>query len=170
MTKLKVVPVLIPWMISPSFDFFSFVGDDEGNVSVKVICNFNQKIRNEKILMLRQQYGENIPDEEYNKAGSSMIRINFYPRYLFNIYSKVNGYERYDFSIFDKYYFGGASIDDEWNNTGICPNPGFYEVVEPKLKEMFGFTSPKVKHWLLCGHDSFIDILACSFEWEEVDF
>ncbi|WP_438447653.1 hypothetical protein [Gorillibacterium sp. sgz5001074] len=170
MVKSKVIPVKVPWMISPSFDFSSFVGDDEGDVSVRVICNFNEKTYDEEISKLQKQYGEDIPDDEYNKAGSSMIEINFTPRCLFNIYGKIDGYERYDFSICDQYYYGGVSLSHEWNHSGICPNPGFYEVVDSNLNEIFGFTSPKVKHWLLCGHDSCIDVLAYSFEWKILEW
>ncbi|QDS35376.1 hypothetical protein [Brevibacillus brevis] len=38
---------------------------------------------------------------------------------------------------------------DEWDKTDVCPNPGFYDVVESTVKEAFGFTSPRVKHWVL---------------------
>ena len=80
----------------------------------------------------------------------------------------MDNYERDDFSIMDPYYNGKLSLSEDWNKTGLCPNPGFYEVVDSELKKTFGFASPKVKHWVLRGHDSSIDVLAYSFEWKEI--
>lgn len=170
MVKLEVISVRVPWMISPSFDFSSFFGDDEGNVNIRVICNYNTKFYEEEILKLKKIYNEDIPDEEYNRAGSKMIEINFEPICLFKIYGKNDICERYDFSSFEKYYEEDDSLNHEWNLSGICPNSGFYEVVESNLKETYGFTSPKIKHWILCGHDSCIEILAYSFEWKEIEW
>ncbi|WP_374017322.1 hypothetical protein ABU162_24655 [Paenibacillus thiaminolyticus] len=168
MSKMKIMPVKVPWMISPSHDFSNFIGNEDREVRVQVMCGYNKKHYDNVISKLHQQYGSEIPDEEYNKAGSVIIEIKFMPICLFNIYGKIEGHERYDSSILDPYYFGGLSLSDEWNKTDTCPNPGFYEVIDSNIKENFGFRSPKVKHWVLCGHDSCIDVLAYSFEWKEV--
>ena|GEM_PF-5283172 len=169
MNKMKVVPVRVPWMISPSHDFAGFAGYEAKEVKVQALCGYNAVYFEKVIAELEQQYGEAIPDEEYNKAGSVMIEIKFTPIYLFNFYGKTENTEKYDFSILDPYYYGGLSLSEEWNKTGICPNPGFYEVPDSGLKEAFGFTAPKVKHWVLCGHDSCIDVLARTFKWREID-
>ena len=168
MSKMKIMPVKVPWMISPSHDFAKFIGYEDREVRVQVMCGYNKNYYDKVISKLEQQYGGAIPDEEYNKAGSVIIEINFKPICLFNIYGKMEGYEKYDFSIFDPYYYGGLSLSEEWNKTDVCPNPGFYEVVESNLKENYGFIAPRVKHWVLCGHDSCIDVLAYSFEWKEI--
>lgn len=170
MNKMKLVPVEVPWRISPEYDFSYFNGYENREVSVEVLCEYNRKEWDKEIFKLKQKYGDNIPDEEYNKAGYKIIQIKFTPICLFNIYGKMDGYERYDLSSFDAYFDGRLSQGKEWNETGICPMPGFYEVVESKLKEEFGFNASKVKHWVLRGHDSCIDILAYSFEWREVDW
>ncbi|EJL32670.1 hypothetical protein [Brevibacillus sp. BC25] len=170
MTKMKVAPVKVPWMISSSHDFASFTGYEEREVSVEMMCGFNKKRYEEVMTKLQDQYGDDIPDDEYNKAGNAIIKITFQPICLFTMYGKMEGYERYDFSMLDPYYDGRLSLGDEWDKTDICPNPGFYEVVESTVKEAFGFTSSRVKHWVLCAHDSCIDVLAYSFEWEEVEW
>ncbi|MGF9908609.1 hypothetical protein [Brevibacillus porteri] len=170
MSQMKVVPVEVPWMISPSQDFVGFTGYEEREVSVEVMCGYNKKRCDEVMTMLHEQYGDDIPDDEYNKAGNLIIKITFQPICLFTMYGKKEGYERYDFSMLDQYYDGRLSLGDEWDKTDVCPNPGFYEVVESKVKEAFGFTSSKVKHLVLCAHDSCIDVLAYSFEWEEVEW
>ncbi|NRS16378.1 hypothetical protein HP398_08030 [Brevibacillus sp. HB1.4B] len=170
MSQMKVVPVGVPWMISPSHDFASFTGYEDREVSVEVMCGYNKKRYDEVMTKLHEQYGDDIPDDEYNKAGNAMIKITFKAIGLFTKYGKMYGYERYDFSMLDPYYDGSLSISDEWNETDVCPNPGFYEVVESNVKEAFGFTSPRVKHWVLCAHDSCIDVLAYSFEWEEIEW
>ncbi|MGG4455516.1 hypothetical protein [Brevibacillus porteri] len=169
MAKMKVTPVKVPWMISPSHDFASFHGYEDQEVKVQVMCGYNNKHYDKVISKLQKQYGDDIPDEEYNKAGSVIIEIKFKPICLFNRYGKMDGYERYDFSIFDPYYYGELSLSDEWDKTDVCPNPGFYEVFESNLKETYGFTNTKVKHWVLCAHDSNIDVLAYSYEWKEID-
>jgi hypothetical protein len=170
MNKMKVVPVQVPWMISPSHDFAGFVGHESEAVRIQMMCGYNARRYEQAISKLELQYGGDIPDEEFNKAGSVIIEVTFTPVFLFNIYANMNGYERYDLSIVNPYYNGELSLADEWNQTDICPNPGFYEVVHSELKEAYGFTSSKVKHWVLRGHDSSIDVLAYSFEWKEIDW
>ncbi|WP_409177868.1 hypothetical protein [Brevibacillus fortis] len=114
MSQMKVVFVKVPWMISPSHDFASFTGYGDREVSVEVLCGFNKKRYDEVMSKLQEQYGDDIPDDEYNKAGNAIIKITFQPICLFTMYGKMEGYERYDFSMLDQYYDGRLSLGDEW--------------------------------------------------------
>lgn len=170
MLKMELQPVEVPWMISPSHDFSCFTGIENREVKVQVMVGYNNQYFEKVMSRLNEVYGEDIPDKEYNRAGNGMIEIKFTPICVFNIYGKVEGYEKYDFSKVNKYYTGEASLSHEWDTTNICPDPGFYEIKKSTIKENYGYNSSKVKHWVLCGHDSCIDILAYSFEWRTLEW
>ncbi|WP_028591334.1 hypothetical protein [Paenibacillus massiliensis] len=168
MRRMAVTPMQVPWMISPSYDFATYRGDDRQEVRVQMMCGYSSKHFEKIISELSLQYHGDIPDEEYNNAGSALVEITFAPVLLFSVYSKLREWERYDYSYFEPYTRGERSLREEWNYTGMCPNPGFYEVINSPLRAVYGFTSPKIRHWVLSAHDSYIDVLAHSFAWQEV--
>lgn len=167
MKKMKTQPIQVPWMISASSEFVEFVGNEE-EVKINVFCHYSPRVCEEVVLNLEKYYGENVPDEIYNMAGYATVEIKFTELYFFSQYAKREEYEKYDFSAVDPYYFGQMSLKDIWNETNICPNPGFYEVIESNLKDKLDIRSENLRHWLLSSHDAYIDILAKSFEWKEV--
>ncbi|POE08112.1 hypothetical protein BV921_17175 [Pectobacterium odoriferum] len=64
------------------------------------------------------------------------------------------------------------AIDDEinhWETTGINPNPHFYQVINSEiLREKGSIYDPnnrlKLKHYLILGYDSYIEIIASKYE------
>lgn len=165
MNKLK--PVKVPWTISVSDEFIGFFGNEE-TVNLRIACQYSPRVREEIIYSLEKKYDENIPDELYNSAGSTIIEVKFKPIYFFGQHIKMEGHEKYDFSSLDSYYFSDLSVTEKWNTSNICPDPHFYEVLESNLKEYVGIKAERVRHWLLVSHDSYIDILADGFEWTEI--
>ncbi|MEK3788372.1 hypothetical protein [Paenibacillus sp. FSL K6-1230] len=168
MRRMAVTPVQVPWMISPSYDFATYRGDDQQEVAIQMMCGYSSKHFEKTLSELSLQYDGDIPDEGYNKAGNALVEITFAPVLLFSVYSKLREWERYDYSYFEPYTRGERSLQEEWNFTGMCPNPGFYEVIDSPLGAVYGFSSPKIRHWVLSAHDSYIDVLAHSFEWQEI--
>ena len=82
----------------------------------------------------------------------------------------------YDFSGVVGYYIPGRSsytkaeeqLHSAWRNTGICPQPGFYEVLNSELMNKLEVKSPPAHHWLLEGHDTYSDIVGLSYQWSIV--
>ena len=110
MNKMKVVPVKVPWIIRPSHGFAGFAGYEAKEVKVQALCGYNAVYFEKVIAELERQYGEAIPDEAYNKAGSVMIEIKFTPIYLFIFYGKTENTEKYDFGILDRIGQSGTDL------------------------------------------------------------
>ncbi|MDY8048480.1 hypothetical protein UY416_19500 [Paenibacillus polymyxa] len=168
MEKSILHAVEVPWQISPSHDFIEFIGE-ESEVKTKFLINYNAKIREREIKHLCRQYGneEKIPDEIWNRVGNAIIEINFAQVHFFSKTVSQQEYGLLDSEKFDLSQI--AYLDDDlWNETNICPDPSFYEVINSNLKSRLGIDSLSVRHWLILGHDVFFDILAPSFNWEVV--
>ncbi len=82
MNKLKVKPVEVPWTIGVSHEFIGFSGNEE-TVNLRIACQYSPRVREEIIYNLEKKYGENIPNELYNSAGSVTIEVKFEPIYFF---------------------------------------------------------------------------------------
>lgn len=62
------------------------------------------------------------------------------------------------------------AFHEEWLRTGICPDPHMYEVHNSHwLREVLG-ESNKFKHYLLMGHDVYVEIIAEGWEWSYIKF
>lgn len=55
-----------------------------------------------------------------------------------------------------------ASFAARWAETGICPDPHLYTIRNSKLAATFPVA---VTHFLLTGPESYIEIIAQSFDW-----
>ncbi len=174
MKKIKLQSIEVPWQISPSHEFIDFSGT-EGDVKIKLLVQFSSKIRENILDNLEKKYGDNIPDELWNKAGYAIIEIKFSVVYFFskNVSQQEHGLlseEKYDFSRIIPYNDNSVSFEDMWNETNICPDPSLYEIVDSDLKNYLGINMQNIKHWMVIGHDVYFDILASEFEWKEIEF
>jgi hypothetical protein len=78
-------------------------------------------------------------------------------------WSQVSGRWKTGEDIFD--YF--KRDKESWRQTGICPDPGFYEIQSSRWLDETGASddrSTKWKHFLVLGHDSYAEVIAESFE------
>lgn len=114
MEKMKVVPVNVPWMISPAYEIDKYYGGISF-VNISLYCINSQKQRN--------------------------IEIHFEPISYFGIvYSQQEVFdldeEKYDISILKPYYDGTLDLNDVWNEKDFCPNPKMYEIQNSVLKKV----------------------------------
>ncbi|MBC8111732.1 MAG: hypothetical protein H7Y04_11790 [Verrucomicrobia bacterium] len=59
-------------------------------------------------------------------------------------------------------------LEELWTNSGICPNPDFYEVINSQWVAETEAHKWKCKHFVIVGHDMWLELLAQSFEWEQI--
>ena len=53
-----------------------------------------------------------------------------------------------------------------WESEGVCPQPDFFEVLSSSwLREVHG-ERWKLKHYLVVGHDMYLEVLARETSWE----
>jgi hypothetical protein len=57
----------------------------------------------------------------------------------------------------------------QWGRTSICPDPGMYEVENSTWLQETGASDEGLKHYLIIGHDVYIEILASSWQWEFIN-
>ena len=65
-------------------------------------------------------------------------------------------------------------LDEQWEWTGVCPDPRAYVIEDSDWLVQLGFTSDlpdslRVDHYLLMGRDHYIEIIAKSMRWEMPD-
>jgi hypothetical protein len=58
-----------------------------------------------------------------------------------------------------------ARVGHLWKKTGVCPDPGMYEVRESQWLRELGLDPAKCHHYILLGHDEYIEVIAAKFEW-----
>ena len=79
--------------------------------------------------------------------------------------------DRYDDSAFSALYDDSSSLAErisrQWCDTGICPDPAFYEIVgDPWMDEVCEGAAREAKHYMLLGHDCYVEVIATSWRWE----
>jgi len=131
--------------------------------------------------------GEPLSGFSHTPAGESSlllpyraVRVHFKPGLWARISpsfsdSEVVKESIYDWTAVSGRYLPGESVKDwlqrfreTWLQTGICPDPGMYEVESsPWLQEVSAENGrrPGLKHFLITGHDAFIEVLAEEWSW-----
>jgi hypothetical protein len=56
-----------------------------------------------------------------------------------------------------------------WRETGICPDPGIYEIVSSTWLRSSGAARFGCKHYVMVGRDTWLEILAMSLAWRWAD-
>ncbi|APW61147.1 hypothetical protein BSF38_02651 [Paludisphaera borealis] len=70
-----------------------------------------------------------------------------------------------DYSIRDGVEEFQRRFWNTWRQTGLCPDPGVYSI---EFSDWLRILSPKAddfKHFMICGHDSYIEVVARTFSW-----
>jgi len=55
-----------------------------------------------------------------------------------------------------------------WRKSGICPNPRMYEVEGSIWTREINIKNLELKHYLILGHDAYIEVIAKTWRWESV--
>lgn len=173
MDKMKLIPVKIPWMISPAYEIEKYYGGIDF-VNISLNCFTSKKEQNKMLCKLNELYHNDIPEEIWNKVGYMLIELHFEPINYFAIaypQQEIFGLDEkiYDTSLLNPYYDGILDFDDIWNKEGICPDPSIYEVEDSILKKTLNINNNAIKHWLITGHDEEIHVVSKSFIWRKIE-
>jgi len=58
------------------------------------------------------------------------------------------------------------NFQKKWREDNRCPDPGIYEVRSSVWLNEIGARSLDFKHYLVLGHDSYVEVIARSWSWE----
>lgn len=182
--KPKLLPVAVPWEISPSVPNLKIgKSDDSGQVSATFVGHFKCDEMADSHL---DPYSVQLVSEDSNfrvvplsiKSPFKMVRINFVNCYFFRISPAVSDAEvipedGYDWSAVASSLMPNERIEDNvkrtrelWIKSEICPDPGMYEVENSPLLSDFSSSSNEVHHYLMLGHDEYIEVIAERWAWE----
>ena len=143
-------PVRAPWALSVS-------------MAILKLCHVE-----EEWTCCVDSWGHEIPnDEEYQNP--VRIRISFRngcasrltpitDRYWFEALGRVEGdipSDRDDFRV-------------KWRADGICPDPQMYEIINSAWVASFAGKLQPVRHWIICGCESYVEVLAEDWTWEKL--
>jgi hypothetical protein len=157
-TKLKLCPVRVPWRV----DF------DVSNLEL------SWKECGGTTLDLDAYWGSHVSEAERLRC----VRIRF--KWVQSFRMKLeqvtdeNAYECFEFPGIGSWMTTeeiDKIIDEEmshWQTEGICPDPEFYFVENSTWYAEINQSPPPIdcKHYVIFGHDAYLEILAHGFEWE----
>ncbi|PYJ69573.1 MAG: hypothetical protein DME76_08495 [Verrucomicrobia bacterium] len=167
----------VPWQVSPSEEIIGFAGK-ESEAVIRILAFFGPKTLEDTRQQLIKEYGSDVPDDLWNRAGYKSVSVSFDSVLVFCMWPPQLPYglldeKNYDFSGIELHYNSSISFsewsskfDRQWITSGVCPDPRFYEVLDSELMLKLGIRSPAVRHWILLGHDVYFEILGKSFQHE----
>lgn len=182
--KQKLVPVSVPWQISPSVPNLKLKQSADG---YPMSATFIGHFKCDENVGLTVDSGSiqvisDDPDFEPTPlsltAPFRMVRVNFVNAYFGRSCQSVSDSEviaedDYDWSDVASSLMPHESIEenfvrirDLWLSSGICPDPGMYEVRNSHLLSEFTEQSNELRHYIMLGHDEYIEVLTNGWSWE----
>lgn len=178
--KPRLVPARVPWQISPSVPYLTLLPRDSADgqpVEVTFVGHFAlEPSQPETQSFSGQAVWIKDPPEDFVEAPSDRCQYRLV-KILFShavraeehdAFSDTEAIEEacYDWSAVPSLAYLAEGPEayvrkfrEYWRDTGICPNPGFYEVLgSPGLET-------GMRRFLMRGQDTYIDVVAGSWEW-----
>lgn len=155
--KPTLEPFQVPWMASPSTPF----------LELKCVENSDAEV------LLNAFFGYHV-----EQGRDQRIRLSFRQCLCARMLAPEPGFELLNEKSFDwsKVWIDRSrtaegchrnrnDFDAKWERTGICPSPGAYEVVGGSWSGRYG---GHMRHFLVEGHDAYVEVLAREWTWESV--
>jgi hypothetical protein len=154
--KLNIVE--LPWKISPSISDFRIEIVENGDAAISaeaaVLPQHNpltEALENRRVVMV-------FSGGQWVWTRPAFSDSTVIPPHLFEGY--------------DDGYLPGQSINEfllesrkKWVASGLCPRPGVYRVENSVWLEEENASRFGCRHYVLEGHDMWIEVIAKSFEW-----
>lgn len=182
----KLLPVQVPWQVSPSTPFLRLIISEDGSTQVKLVAHFGpqevaetpRRLGFSRALMVSTPERGDL-DLSPKEAPFQLLVLTFKtglwvrwsPSYAD---SQVVEEAAYDWSALACRFHAGEDpaewlrrFREMWKSTSICPNPGIYTVVGSTwLQEMGEDGSAVYRHYLILGHDAYVEVIAEDWGWK----
>jgi hypothetical protein len=184
-SKPRLIPVKVPWQISPSTPFLRLrAAEIEEPTHVSFVAHFGLYDPPAASHDGREVEIVYPPDELFEDPGPKEgpyqfvvatfqhgLYVRMYPGHSD---AEVIEEAAYDRSALSCRYQRGENIREwllrfreEWRRTGVCPDPGMYEVEDsPWLEELDPGSA--YKHYLMLGHDAYVEVAAEGWSWKSM--
>jgi hypothetical protein len=181
--KPKLKPLHVPWMVSPSVPFLRLVAQEglsDCSVAVEFVAydrRLDHGSENQASTAVRvvQPPSEFRPFEGMITKPYRQVRVCFRGETWARICPAVSDSQVIDESKFDWSDVPGMWEPGEdiyeylerdrrrWHQSGVCPNPRIYQVEGSRWlyeASVSGEANPRLKQYIILGHDSFVEVLA----------
>lgn len=184
-----LVPVRVPWEIDPATPYLRLIaneGPEEYQTEVVAYARFLTQERPaagevgshrvEIVRPLSASHGRTQSDvSPYRVIRMRFLKSCYYARMMGAVSDmEVVDEGAYDWSripVRPEPQLGQTvqeytqAFDEAWRRFGLCPNPRMYDVQgSPWLREL-QIQAREYKHYLILGHDAYVDVVAQAFEW-----
>lgn len=183
-----LIPARIPWMVSPSTPLLSLYSSeavDESATVVQLVGYFaledQQSDQNNPLIITIVPAIENLEISREKSIGPyKLLKIQFTEGLWVHMYPSYSEGEIIDWSKYNRskitpsmQSFRDVSkylehFKDQWEKSGICPDPRIYEVIDSDWLRDTQADNAKFHHFLILGHDSYIEIIASKWDWESL--
>ncbi|MGQ5525604.1 hypothetical protein ACUHMQ_20450 [Chitinimonas sp. PSY-7] len=180
--KEILVPVSVPWQISPSVPHLKIHVSNEGKPVAATFIGFfkcETALDKEKDGLLVV----NSPDvfvcsDTAEGSRHRLVQVAFkeglYVRKVAAFSDlEVIPEENYDWSQVPSGLNSGETVEESvgrvhnmWVSTGYCPDPCMYEVQGSKWLTALQLDWQDWHHYILLGHDDYVEVIARGWEWK----
>lgn len=151
---MKRIPVKVPWKLSASDEIFNYQGG-QGRLSVSVYTTVSGRAHREAVAAWETRHGTAMPDQLYNGSMGQMLELRFEGTAFFCFSGLPSRFPQDRSEALPD----TALFHARWDETGICPDPGFYRIEDSPLKACLCTRGESLTHWILSAHDEELHIL-----------
>ena len=176
--KPKLLPTLVPWVISPSAPYLTpRLGTESSPASATFIAYFRNSDRGGKrVLQYVPEPAAFRPGNEEDLGPYRLVRVTFQNAVKMDQYPAFSDNEVIQETQFDWSEIPGARLPGEaiektvarraewWLKTNTSPDARIYEVEDSGTSKVSGRDG--LKRYILCGHDNYLEVLADGWTWE----
>ncbi len=179
----RLIPLRVPWQVSPSTPFLSIHVSEEfevGSTWAEFVAYFAIEDKSRVATDGRSVKLVARPNVDELDSGSGpyqLLRVTFDSGLWVRVSpawsdSEVVKESDYDWTSVPCGYEPGQDISvwlrhfrDTWTRESICPDPRIYEVHGSRWLDELGQGRATAKHILILGHDSYGEIIAEGWRW-----
>lgn len=184
----RLRPLSVPWQVSPSTPFLRLIAAEASSdqpTQVGFVGHFalRDKAEAKKSIAFSggseasNPYEIEIADDDGNPKAHAIVKIEFDSGLWVRISPSYSDRQVLDPEHFDDSLLPGSNPPEDvqrwlndfqslWLKSGTCPDPGAYVVEQSGWKREVG--AGDFTHYLIEGHDAYIEVLAQDWKWEEV--
>lgn len=152
--KPKLIPVKVPWEICPSTPHLQLsVAETEEPTRVWAYVNFPKK----EMIRIVMSFGRSLYAHfAHSWSDSEVVREDHYD------WSAVPDLDLDNLESSQKEFW------TNWEKLGVCPDPNMYKVAGSLWLSEVQDNRP-LQHFLILGHDAYVEVLAEDWTWEMVN-
>ena len=180
--KPQLIPVQVPWEVSPTSPYLRLrtsESDDDWPTEVTFLGYFGPVA---------------LPDWEPGQPGTGTSTAYQHLRVVFEqgLWSCFSpgihdadpiDRSRYDEAALPRFRDVGLTLEayakatwEQWRTTGLCPDPGMYEVAQSTWMQAIGCAkrvhaldyAREYKHFIIEAHDSYVEVIAKAWRYESL--